>query len=187
MHEKSNKILSPKTIEKLRRSEASPNIIVERSTLYERRYNHKIAKTNSVDNVGYTSNDCDSHNNSALKEQANVKITNGWNIESISMNSERNSKAKYYKPTLENHKKIGFLSANLVKKSNESAMRKSMGNMSYSIKGKVKKTEIEDELPQMSKLFDSNGKSKNHSRMQYNLETSDTKSVVEPIRSSSIK
>lgn len=70
-----NRMQSPRTIQKLRRSEVSPQIYSERPTLNERRFNHKIAKNSSVDNMGYVSQEYESIDNSMRHETLSFRVS----------------------------------------------------------------------------------------------------------------
>lgn len=67
-HDKNLK--SPSAISLLRRSQVSPNIFNEKINLNQKRYDHKIAKNNSVDNMGYLSQGYDSNETSVVRDKA---------------------------------------------------------------------------------------------------------------------
>ena len=60
---------SPSAISLLRKSQVSPSICNEKINLNQKRYDHKIAKNNSVDNMGYLSQGYDSNETSIVRDK----------------------------------------------------------------------------------------------------------------------
>jgi hypothetical protein len=136
--------------EAVRKSTLSTNILSERVSLHQKRYDHKIAKNNSVDNMGYLSQDYESN-------EGNLKKLRTQNLKSdvsmgdhLSVNSER-PKALYHKSTLDSHKMIKFahcksgIKPHHGLKSRPNCVSENMSN-----------SEIENDIPQMNTLFSSN-------------------------------
>lgn len=80
---------SPKPTNFLRKSQASPNIFTERITLNQKRYDHKMAKNNSHDNMGYLSNGYESNDNSIIREAQPARKTTASVADHLSVKSER--------------------------------------------------------------------------------------------------
>jgi hypothetical protein len=106
---------SPCSVSLLRKSQAIPNIFNERITLNQKRYDYKMAKNNSVDNMGYLSNGYESNDNSVIKDTKPIRTTNVSIADHISVKSER-SKVYYHQSTLGSHKKISSSKAFTSKK-----------------------------------------------------------------------
>lgn len=84
-----SELKSPRSTNFLRKSQASPNIFTERITLNQKRYDHKVAKNNSHDNMGYLSNGYESNENSIIRESQPVKIASTSVLDHLSVKSER--------------------------------------------------------------------------------------------------
>eukprot|EP00345_Euplotes_harpa_P007172 CAMPEP_0168317922 /NCGR_PEP_ID=MMETSP0213-20121227/170_1 /TAXON_ID=151035 /ORGANISM="Euplotes harpa, Strain FSP1.4" /LENGTH=229 /DNA_ID=CAMNT_0008318887 /DNA_START=403 /DNA_END=1093 /DNA_ORIENTATION=- len=109
--EKPENLPKPQNAKKIianRKSQASLFVQMEKVSLTKRRYDHKMAKNNSVDNVWYSSNYADSSEQLSSKDIGRkIKLTCISMGDQASLRSEK-PKAMYYKPTFESHKRIGF-------------------------------------------------------------------------------
>ena len=82
-------IKSPKEICLVRRSQASPKIFSEKISLNQKRYDYKMAKNNSVDNMGWLSENYESKDNSRIKETGPGALNSLSIADHLSVNSER--------------------------------------------------------------------------------------------------
>ncbi|CAI2362194.1 unnamed protein product [Moneuplotes crassus] len=143
-------VFSPKEINLVRNSHASPMIFSEKIDLNKKRYDYKMAKNSSVDNMGCLSQGYESTDGAKPRGAKGAKGATMSVGDHLSVNSER-PKARYHKPTLDSHNKIGTIKG--VAKSRRNKLDKS------TLSEQLSQSEIENNIPQMSKLFD--GKSEN--------------------------
>lgn len=132
--------------------------------------------------MGYLSNEVESNDNSFVREgPKSFKKASVSNIDHVSVSSDK-QKAKYYKPTLESHNRIGAS-----KSRQEKGRTQKLENRNRDlISDQLSSFEIDDDIHKVSKISQSNNKIHACNTLRYNVDISN-KPEINRIRSSIVK